>query len=417
MNFTENKSFCALAYVHMAAHTDGTVRLCCISDRFIKDKEGNKFNLGINSTDEILNSEDFKSIRKDMLEGKPIKGCEECYNNEKYSSVSYRTKNNAIWSHKKNFLTKLNQSKNDIKIDPTVEFLEVRYGNLCNLSCRYCYPEASSQYNKEMKKINELYKIDFATTEIDYNQWYQTKTFKENIEKQIPHITKYYAAGGEPTIIDAQIDLMKYMVDSGHSKHIELQISTNVTNTKSIFYELLPFFKKVVFLASIDGVGKMQEYMRYPSSWEQIDQNFRKIIALNMPNTIIRITPVLQKINLEFITDLFEYAEIFNRDLNSKKVSVAPIILNLPKFYDFLYLPLDYKLMCLDKIQNWVKTQCKYQDHHFYSSLKIIKEKCTENIDDKNNLKQFFHYNDALDKHRNHNLKHVNPYLDSLRYK
>jgi sulfatase maturation enzyme AslB (radical SAM superfamily) len=389
-----------------------------MSNRFIKDENGNNYNLGSQTIDTILNSADYKSIRKDMIEGKPIDGCEDCYRSEKYSNSSHRTRYNQEWFNTASFRDKLNQSLEDKDIDAAIEFFDLRFGNLCNLSCRYCYTEASSSYNKEIKNINEQAKtIIFSSTDKDYNTWYETAIFNNEVYKQIPNLKKYYAAGGEPTIIDKNYEFMEYMVNTEHSKHIELQISTNLTNTKKDFYSLLPYFKKVTFLASIDGVGPIQEYNRYPSNWKQIDSNFRKVVALPSDNISITINPVLQKSNLAYITELFEYAESFNREYKRNKVTVAPIILNQPDYYDFTYLPLDYKTECLNKIDEWVKNHCRYQGFLFHSRLKTVREKCRESVDYTENLQQFFKYTDIFDNHRNHYLKDVNPNLSKLRDK
>lgn len=403
-----------MAWVHIAAHTDGSTRLCCMSSRFIKKDNGENFNLGYDKIEDIVNSTDYTQIRNDMLEGKSIKGCESCYESEKYSQTSHRTRFNTTWMKDERFVKKVEQSKNKEPVANTIEYFDIRYGNLCNLSCRYCYSEASSQYNKEITEINsEL----FNPITIDFNSWYETDTFKENLYSQIPNLSRYYVAGGEPTIIDKNYESMKYMVESGHSKHIELQISTNLTNTKHNFYSLIPSFKQVTFLASIDGVGKIQEYMRYPSKWSQIDANFRKVIGMNSPNINITITPVLQKVNLEFITELFEYAEEFNRQAHKSIVTVAPIILSQPSYFDFSFLPLDYKQQCWEKINDWATNHCKYQDPLFWNRLRTIKAKCLEDTDYTENLVEFSKYTTIFDNHRNVQLADVNPILDSIRHK
>ena len=407
-----------MAWLHIASHTDGDVRLCCMSNRFIKDENEKNYNLGESSIDSILNSQDYKNIRKDMLDGKLIQGCESCYQSEKYSNTSHRKRYIQEWGNNEKFQLKLNQTIENKDIDTTIEFFDLRFGNLCNLSCKYCYSEASSSYDKEIKKINEQENtILFTPITKDYNSWYETEVFNHGVYKQIPNLKKYYAAGGEPTLNDKNYEFMEYMVNTGNSKHIELQISTNLTNTKKDFYSLLPHFKKVTFLASIDGVGAMQEYTRYPSNWKQIDTNFKKVVALPTDSISITITPVLQKTNLEYITELFEYAETFNREYKRNKVTIAPIILTQPNYYDFLYLPLDYKIECLSKINEWVNNQCKYQDFLFHSRLKTIRGKCTENVDYVDNLKQFFKYTDIFDSHRGHNLQTINPNLAKLRDK
>jgi sulfatase maturation enzyme AslB (radical SAM superfamily) len=418
MSFLKNKSFCTMPWVHMAAHTDGSPRLCCMSNRFIKNNKGQNFNLGNDTISEIFNSDDINQVRNDMIEGKEISGCESCYESEKYSGTSHRIRYNKQWSYHPIFKNKINQTLNGKPVDNTIEFFDIRYGNMCNLSCRYCYSEASSQYNKEITEITNTKNVNFFNPiDTDFNSWYETDTFNENIHAQIPNLEKYYVAGGEPTIIDKNYDVMKYMVDSGHSKHIELQISTNLTNTKKDFYSLLHHFKSIIFLASIDGVGPIQEYMRYPSKWNQIESNLKKVLSMNLPNILITLNPVLQKVNLEYIVDLLEYAEDINRQSNKSIMTVVPIILSQPNYFDFSYLPLDYKLYCLDKIDTWVKTKCKFQNHMFFSRLEHIRKKCTEETVYDENLKEFFKYIDIFDQHRNHNLGDINPTLNTFRYK
>ena len=36
MSTLENKSFCALAWMHISTNTDGSIRPCCVSTDFIK---------------------------------------------------------------------------------------------------------------------------------------------------------------------------------------------------------------------------------------------------------------------------------------------------------------------------------------------------------------------------------------------
>lgn len=406
-----------MAWIQMASHTDGNARLCCLSNRFIKDETGEYYNLGKSTIDSIFNSNDYQNIRKDMLEGKLVNGCETCYEAEKYSKSSHRINFIEKWKNNKSLLRKLNQSLENKKIDDTVEFFDIRFGNLCNLSCRYCFSSVSTTYSKEAKNINEKHnKTIFVSLDEDYNSWYNTKIFNDNIYKQIPNLEKYYAAGGEPTLAEKNYEFMEYMVDTGHSNHIELQISTNLTNTNKNFYSLLPHFKRVNLLISIDGIGAIQEYVRYPSSWKQIESNLLKIISMDLPNLVIEFTPVVQKINLEYLVDLFDYAENINKTYNKNLINVTPIILTFPKYYDITYLPLEYKLHCLSLLNNW-KSKIKYQKLPFHLKLKEIREKCNLDVDYKDNLDEFFKYTDIIDEHRQSHLKDVNPNLEKLRNK
>ena len=106
----------------------------------------------------------------------------------------------------------------------------------------------------------------------DINDWYNTDMFMENIKSQTDNILEMYITGGEPTIIDKNYEMLEYFIEQGKSKNIFLKLNTNMTHMQDTFLNMISQFKQVMFFASIDGFGTMQEYIRYPSKWEQIDK-------------------------------------------------------------------------------------------------------------------------------------------------
>lgn len=411
-----NKTFCTLPWVNISTHTNGDVRLCCVSDAFVKKEDGSNFNLGNDNISDIFNSAHFKQIRQDMLNGKPIKGCEKCYTMEEAGGKSNRVWNNISWIKKPKTLKKVVQSIKNLDIDETIEYFDIRFGNLCNLMCRSCYPEASSQVNKEVIRLSDtttIKKFHLPVT-VDLNQWYQNPTFEQNINCQLNNIQSYYMTGGEPSIIDNNLKILRKMIDSGVSKKITIVFNTNTTNTKKDFFDLLPEFYSVRMYLSIDGYGALQEYIRYPSKWTHIADNLDKLLSLKLKNPIFRPCPVISKYNLGYIVELFEYIEELNikHDAN---LEITPIYLQDPIHLDLKYLPLDYKVRCWEKIEYWLKNKCKTQTPLFHKQMEAIKYKCFEEVDYKYSLDRFFEFNDILDKNRGQKLKDVNPELDSMR--
>lgn len=417
IDILNNKSFCAMPWVNVSTHTDGTVRLCCVSDEFIHKENGTKFNLGYDSLPDIINSENLKRIRKDMIEGKEVQGCQKCYQTEKFNGKSYRNWYNESYTKQVPILKKIAKTmSNDGSISNTVEYFDIRFGNLCNLSCRSCYPEASSQFSKDVVKLFPISSIgkfhDISTKNL--NDWYKTETFEQNIDSQLANIQTYYMNGGEPTIIENNLSILRKMIEAGVSKNISIVFNSNMTNTRKEFYDLLPHFKQIRFMCSIEGVGPMQEYLRYPSKWTQIHGTLTKLLSMNRDNILIRPTPVIYKPNLEYVTDLFDYFDSMSDQYNVP-IHVAPIILMDPSYLDFYYLPLDYKKHCWDKIDSWLQKNTKKRESNFYESMTTIKNRCLEETDYKENLVRFFEFNDILDKDRNQRLIDVNPTLDSMR--
>ena len=406
-----------MPWINMSADTDGRVRLCCISDTYIKKDDGTNYNLGYDKVEDIINSTDYKQIRQDMIDGVPIAGCSTCYANEKNNGRSERQSHNRVWEAETNFRRKYKQSLNKENIDETVQYFDLRFGNLCNLACRSCNSGASSQFNKELKELQhtKIAKFNHHIISTELNEWYTTDTFQYNITNQSKNLFKYYLSGGEPTLIEKNYEIMQKMIDSGDSKHIVLTLNSNMTNTKIDFYNFFKDFKKVILLSSLDGTNEMQEYLRYPSNWKQISNNLEKVVDMKLPNLTVFVNPVIQKTNLGYITELFEYIESINRKHDKSILKIGPITLNEPDYLNLKYLPLDYKISCWEKIDNWIKTSCKYQTADFHQRIKSIKNSCIEPFDYQQNLADYFEFTDIFDNHRGEKLSKINPELDKLR--
>jgi len=388
-----------------------------VSDAYIKKPNGDRYNLGHDKVVDIINSESYKKIRKDMIDGVPVAGCERCYLMEKNEGFSDRQDHNKAWKDDTDFKQKYQQSLNNEDLTNTVQYYDLRFGNLCNLACRSCYGGASSQFAKEIKIIKETQPeiLKFHGETVVDNSWYTTDIFNENVIGQLPSLKWYYCVGGEPTIIDKNYDILQSMVESGESKHIVLSINSNLTNTKKDFYSFFKHFKYVIIYASIDGTHSMFEYLRYPGNWEAVSNNLLKIVNMELPNLSIEVTPVVQKTNLSHMPELFEYIESINRKYKKSIILIRPLKLVNPSYLDLKYLPLEYKIKCWENINNWIVTSHRYQPLRFYWSIKNIKNACFEETNYQDNLKDYFKFNDIFDRHRNQSLAEINPELNSLR--
>lgn len=414
IKFFNSKTFCILPWVNVSTDTNGDVRLCCVSNRFIEKSHGQRYNLGRDSLKEIINSENLKAVRQDMLLGKQIAGCERCYHDEQFGGKSNRVWHTMHFFSEPKIKNKVIDSISSNEIQ-TVEYFDIRFGNLCNLACRSCNPGASSQFNREISELEKTTNIKkFHIALQDNNNWNNTETFYQNLSSQFSSIDYYYMNGGEPTIIESNLQLLRQMIDQGVSKKINLSLNSNMTNSRQEFYSLLDKFKTVRFMASIDGIADMQEYLRYPSAWSQIDKNFQKLLATKSPNTKIQVTPVISKINLAYITDLFLYLDQL-KDQYQIEFEINPIILHQPSLLDVQFLPLDYKKECWQKISQYIMLPNKKHSRYFHDAMKILEKKTSVETAYLDNLNDFYQYNDILDSHRKQSLKTVNPKLESFR--
>lgn len=406
-----NKTFCVFPWVNLSTVPTGNLRLCCFNDTLIKKNNGSYFNLGKDSVQDIINSNHYKDIRKRMINGEPVKGCNSCYDSEAKTGHSYRLTYNKMWVDNPSFQKKYKQSVANTDIDPNVQYLDLRFGNLCNLACRSCNGFSSSTLNEELIELKDTNIVKFQRhIKLDFNSWYENSMLMENID--FNQLEELYVTGGEPTLVKKTHEIITKLIETGDSKHVNLRFNSNLTNTKYQFYDLLEHFKNVTITCSIDGYKNMQEYLRYPSNWDQISKNLMKIT--NIKSAHILVSPVVQKTNLGYLVELFEFIENINRDLNGPIIELSPIITHEPKYLDIEFLPTDYKMLCWEKIEVWMKS-CKFQGDDFYGAMRLVKEKCLTQVEYETNLADYFEYNDILDKNRNENLSDINPELASFR--
>ena len=391
-----NKTYCVMPWLSVSVDPDGSIKPCCESQYYIKKPDGTKFNLGYDTLEDIHNSQDFIEIRKLMLAGEQVAGCESCYRNEHLTGISSRTNINANWRK---------QYTNPIS-DINIKHFDLRFGNICNLMCSSCNPRNSSQLEKELKKSTNLKYFIGEGYEHDINQWYLTSTFDKNIESQLSNIRWLYITGGEPTLVEKNFDLLEKLVSLGKSKSIMLSFNTNMTNTKPKFYNLIKEFKNVMCISSIDGYKDMQEYLRYPSDWKQIDENFKKLIDIGNPVHLLP-TMVIQSTNLGNLVGLFEYFENFNRLANKCVAEMSPIILQNPSYFNLVHLPVEYKIKCWNRIEEWLQTKCKFQTHLFHNNMDLLKKLCYIDALSIPDLKKYKEFTSLIDN-RKHKLQDVN---------
>lgn len=408
MNITENKSFCTMLWNNVSADPAGNIKPCCISRDIIKKPDGTPYNLGRDKIVDFYNSPDYVEIRRKMLAGETVPGCSQCTQIESYGKQSKRIITNRNWP-RVTIQTKT-------VVEPKIEYFDLRFGNLCNLKCRSCMPLNSSQLDSQVKEYPEL-KQFYRESGFNINDWYETDIFDENLLSNLSHIKFLYITGGEPSLIKKNFELLEKLIATGYSKNISLMVNSNLTNDKTYFFDLLSEFKHTMFLASIDGYGKTQEYLRYPSDWNQIDKNIHKLVNRNADNINLHVSPVVQIGNLNTIVDLFEYCEAFNRNAGKLVIDIFINVLENPSYLNIINLPLDYKIQCWNKIDEWVKTSCKYQNKLFYEQIETIKNKCFADVDYQKELKTFFEFNQLLDNIQKTDLKTLNPELHSLMHK
>lgn len=405
-------TFCVLPWIHVYADPGGYTSPCCIS----KDSELRKempYRFGVDKISDVWNSEFMRRVRLQMINGERVPSCQYCYNDESFGMRSKRMIETTFRSPE-NIDDMVHYSKNNNGESNTYPtYFDLRFGNLCNLRCRMCSSYNSSQIQKEqitLKSIPEYY--PFNTTAPDsINEWFLTNKFWDDIENYIEHIDHIYFTGGEPTLIEQQYEFLNKIIERGYHRNMLLRYNINATNIQSRFLDLINQFKQVDIACSIDGVGEVNNYIRNPSKWEQIETNMKRLITHTESNVSVDITHTLQALNILHLSDTQQWLNELNT-LSDKNILMDLNVLYSPTHLAITILTQNQKNEALSILDNLDKTFI--MDHE--SKIIAIKNKLHDNepSDILELRKKFKQHMNILDKSRNENLLDVLPELKDL---
>ena len=379
-----SKTFCILPWMHLATNASGNLRVCCNSTpgkNFIKKEDGTPYKLHKDNLQEAWNSEVYEIIRKQMLNGERPEMCTRCFREEDAGVKSARQAWNEKWKQEIEYTI-------DAPFD--IKYVDLRLGNLCNLKCRMCNPYASNQWVKEWGLVEDAL-VPSEYERLSKMSWPEHEKTWENLFSIADTVDEIYLTGGEPTIIQEQHRLLDYYIDKGTAYKIKLKYNTNLTNVPKHLIDKWTKFKKVQLNCSIDAVGELDRYIRYPSNWNKIQENFD--IVRKLENVYIEIHCTVQMYNILRLHELLDWAEPYGHKIYLN-------ILNHPEYLNIRVLNNDLK-------QTVKETLSKYK--HIPKVQGVIDYMLAE---DWNSLYlKFKEYTDKLDLSRNEKLEKIIPEL------
>lgn len=262
---------CVLPFSHFNAYPMGDARACTMSGIF-KDIDLNKI-----SIDEAFNSEEYKKLRSDMLNGVENDICKVCYNMESRNSESYRQKANN--EYKTTYGLDIEDLIVDIKEDgelkPNFIKLDIRPSNICNFKCRTCSSQYSTRWIEEEREYNLSKGMEFDET------IYKTAEKSYGISNEsIVNLKEIYIAGGESLYMT---EMYKFIEGIKNKSKTALHIHTNLSLLKFKKYdifELLKEFETINFFISCDGIGEIGEYIRTGFDWKTFTKNVDKLLIM-----------------------------------------------------------------------------------------------------------------------------------------
>jgi len=310
----DSKYFCMLPWTHLHAYPNGQAYPCCLAKHELPIGSVKK-----NTIKELWNSKDMKKIRNNMLNEQPSSQCAKCYEQESHGWTSMRESANIHFGH---HIDKIEQTTKDgAYADVNMIYWDIRFSNLCNLSCRSCGSMFSSNWYDDQKALWG----DPGHDKITYAGTSKMDAYDQLVE-YMPMVEQVYFAGGEPLIMEEHYKILKELIRLGKADSVRLIYNTNFTRMSYKDLNVLdiwPEFKDVSVGASLDAMGARAELMRNGTIWDDVERN-RENMLKKCPKVDFYISPTVSVFNhehvIDFHNDWINKGLITPQDLNMNMV-------------------------------------------------------------------------------------------------
>jgi tetratricopeptide (TPR) repeat protein/MoaA/NifB/PqqE/SkfB family radical SAM enzyme len=414
----ESPTFCTHLWSQLRIEGGGEAKVCCAYEGPPIAENGQPMSVERHALRDIWNSAEMRGLRRDMIAGRRVPGCRQCYTDEARGGVSMRMRDNASW--KEGWLNPANATipqiaaqamSDDYHVAALPTLVEIEIGNLCNFKCRTCSGNLSSLIAKD--PVHEawaagrgLHIHDPASRPGPYQFRPAASIARvgEELERDTDgQIRRLYFIGGEPLMIREIGMLLQRLVSSGRSRNIELQFITN----GSMIPRWLPLaakFRRVDLTVSVDGHGAHYDYIRYPGKWPELVENLKTFRATE--NLSLYVSSTIQINNALNITKLFRY-------LDSEKIGFTAYFLHWPHYLAAGFLPPALRRLAAERLRDYADGGANAPQRALALSLAAQFEAGGDEVDARL-LRDFMLFTNDLDATRGQNIREADPELVEL---
>lgn len=382
----DNGTFCMLAWESLGMNTHGRVRACGRSTPNIDNPSLKNVSIG-----EAWNSNYYKKLRLDMLNGIKNSNCIKCYKEEVLGGTSKRQSFNKRYKSNMNYYSDITDNTGSIKNMPSQ--LDVRVGNICNLKCTHCWTGNSSKWFEDKLMLNkyentEKFNIDNSWIDSNSKVW-------DYLKQHISSIKKLNFLGGEPFANKHHNNFIKWCAEN-NKDNVEINYVSNGTLITDELIEVLASFRVLSLGISLDAVTDRAEFLRYPTNWKHLDERLTKLNK-SFYKTQIYINYTAHALNILHLPETRDYCQ--DRYPNIRFNLGDHVI--TPKHMSVQNLPSNYKQIIYDKF-------AQYSEFRFYAEYMMQ--------DDiwKDNNEILLNYLNDLDQTRKTNWRQILPEIAEL---
>jgi organic radical activating enzyme len=400
---TKSKVFCIYPWTHLHAWPTGQAFPCCMSE-----PEGQVGDCKTQTLEQIWNGDGMRQLRVNMLSESTSVACTRCYEQDDSGFFSGRKSANKHHGH---LINRILETKEDGSLDRFhMTYWDIRFSNLCNLSCRSCGHIFSSSWYQDQAKLAGN---NWASKNKVLN--YAGRTETDIWEQLVPHldyVEQIYFAGGEPLMMEEHYNILDELERRGRFD-VRLIYNTNFTHVKLKDRMVFDYWKKfdsVAVGASLDAMGPRAEYIRKGTNWDTVERNREQMLKI-CPEVDFYISPTLSIMNADHLPD-FHRAWTSKGYIRAQDLNVN--ILQDPAHYRIDIAPIKYKQQLRSKFEEhleWLRPldHLKRATVGFESAVNFMQA-----TDNTQLLSKFWNKTAELDAIRKENILDFIPELEAL---
>ena len=233
--------------------------------------------------EEHWNSERMRAVRLTMLANQVPEECEVC-DSKLLNTDVYRTYFNQLFGHKWPEVQDSTDATGATTMQPVS--WDYRFSNLCNFKCRMCGDMLSSSWESEQRTNNM---IDWTDPN---NGWmvpsvrskitaFQDTVIEQEFSRAVEEhrVEEVYWVGGEPLMYEQHWRYMQRIIELGDGPRVYARYNTNLSRIRyrglDLFDDILSGVRDWQVCASLDGTGRIGEYIRTGLNYDEWLDNFR----------------------------------------------------------------------------------------------------------------------------------------------
>ena len=167
------------------------------------------------------------------------------------------------------------------------QLISIFTGDICNLACALCEPEASTRWQYEVN-FKKPVRTELSIDSVDFTG-----------------ATSITFGGGEPILNRSTLPLLKKI---NNNIAVSMHLNGTVLPSDEILNECAKF-ENMTFILSIDDIEEQFEFLRYPAKWNTVVDNIHWLINNSPANIKFSVNTLISVLNESTYTRVLNWVK------------------------------------------------------------------------------------------------------------